>query len=167
MSHIPQPIPSLASGYHPSTRYPAHSGTTQMRYGNFKVLQHNGVYNPNQNYNPGSFNLPRGNTMGVGYNVQHNTPNWGTRTLPGILFLATLNILDLKKLTNYSVAHLPQWPPIPMKLPSYIPKFEGKHGEDPSNHIMMFHMWCCSKSLLDDSIRLRLFQCTLTGVAAK
>ena len=45
--------------------------------------------------------------MGVGYNVQHNTPNWGTRALPGIMFLATLNLPNLTKLTNDPVAHLP------------------------------------------------------------
>ena len=53
------------------------------------------------------------------------------------------------------------------KLPSDIPKFEGKAGECPQNHIMTFHIWCSSNSIVDDSIRLRLFQCTLTGVVAK
>ena len=167
MSHIPQPIPSLASGYHPSMSYLVHSGTTQIRYGNLRVPQHSGGYNPNKNYNPGSFNMPRRNTMGVGYNFQHSTPNWGTRDLPGIPFLDTLNLPELTKLTNYLLAHLPQWPPIHRKLPSDIPKFEGKPREDPSNHIMIFHLWCCSNSLLYDNIRLRLFQRTLTRVATK
>jgi hypothetical protein len=40
-------------------------------------------------------------------------------------------------------------------------------GEDPNNHVMTFHLWCSSNSLMDDSIRLRLFQRTLTGSAAK
>jgi hypothetical protein len=48
-----------------------------------------------------------------------------------------------------------------------IPKFDGKVGEDPNNHVMTFHLWCSSNSLMDDSIRLRLFQRTLTGSAAK
>ena len=56
---------------------------------------------------------------------------------------------------------------MPTKLPSNIPKFEGKAGECPQNHIMTFNLWCLSNSIVDDSIRLRLFQCTLTGVAAK
>ena len=56
---------------------------------------------------------------------------------------------------------------MPTKLPSDIPKFEGKVGECPQNHIMMFHLWCSSNSIVDDSIRLRLFQRTLIGVAAK
>ena len=53
------------------------------------------------------------------------------------------------------------------KLPSDIPKFEGKAGECPQNHIMTFHLLCSSNNIIDDSIRLRLFQCTLTGAAAK
>ena len=53
------------------------------------------------------------------------------------------------------------------KFPSYIPKFEGKARECPQNHIMTFHLWCSSNNIIDDSIRLRLFQCTLTGVASK
>jgi hypothetical protein len=56
---------------------------------------------------------------------------------------------------------------MPAKLPSEIPKFEGKAGEDPANHIMNFHLWCSSNNIMDDSIRLRLFQCTLTGPSTK
>ena len=78
-----------------------------------------------------------------------------------------LNLPELWKLTNDPVAHLPQWPPIPRKMPLDIPKFERKLGEYPSNHIMTFHLWCFSNSLLDDSIRIILFQHTLTGVEAK
>jgi len=39
-------------------------------------------------------------------------------------------------------------------------------GEDPGDHTT-FHFWCSSNSLNDDSIRLRLFQHTLIGVAEK
>ena len=53
------------------------------------------------------------------------------------------------------------------KLPSDIEKFNGKISKDPKNHVMNFHLWCSSNSLMDDSIRLWLFQRTLTGVAAK
>ena len=56
---------------------------------------------------------------------------------------------------------------MPTKLPSDIPKFEGKAGECPQNHIMTFHPWCSSNNIVDDSIRLRLFQCTLIGAVAK
>ena len=56
---------------------------------------------------------------------------------------------------------------MPTKLPLDIPKFEGKAGEDPQNHIMSFHLWCSSNNIVDDSIQLRLFQRTLTSVASK
>jgi hypothetical protein len=86
------------------------------------------------------------------------------RQLP---FIATLDLPDLSRILNDPIRHSPQWPAIPAKLPSDIPKFDGKAGEDPNNHVMTFHLWCSSNSLMDDSIRLRLFQRTLTGSAAK
>jgi hypothetical protein len=56
---------------------------------------------------------------------------------------------------------------MPSKLPLDIPKFEGKVGEYPSNHIMTFHLWCSSNNIMDESVHLRLFQCTLIGPSAK
>ena len=53
------------------------------------------------------------------------------------------------------------------KLPSDIPKFEGKARECPQNHIMTFHLWFSSNNIIYDSIRLKLFQRTLTGALAK
>jgi len=78
-----------------------------------------------------------------------------------------LNLTDLTRLTNNPIRYNPAWPPVPTKLPSDIPKFEGKSGEDSGDHVTTFHLWCSSNSLIDDSIRLRLFQCTLTGNATK
>jgi hypothetical protein len=86
------------------------------------------------------------------------------RQLP---FLATLDFPDLSRILNDPIRHSPQWPTILAKLPSDIPKFDGKAGEDPNNHVMTFHLWCSSNSLMDDSIHLRLFQRTLTGSAVK
>jgi hypothetical protein len=86
------------------------------------------------------------------------------RQLP---FLATLDLPDLSRLTNDPILHFPFWPVIPAKLPSDIPKFDGKPGEDPNNHVMTFHLWCSSNSLMDDSIWLCLFQRTLTGSTTK
>jgi hypothetical protein len=63
--------------------------------------------------------------------------------------------------------HAPFWPAIPAKLPSNIPKFDGNPGEDPNNHVMNFHLWCSSNSLMDDSTHPRLFQRTLIGVVVK
>ena len=68
---------------------------------------------------------------------------------------------------NDPVSHNPTWPDVPNKIPSNIPKFEGKAGEDPGEHVTTFNLWCSSNSLHDDSIHLRLFQCTLMGRAAK
>ena len=79
----------------------------------------------------------------------------------------TLNLPDLLRLTNDPVSHNLAWLEVPTKLPLDIPKLEGKASEDPGDHVTNFHLWCSSNSLHDDSIRLRLFQCTLTSPAAK
>jgi hypothetical protein len=86
---------------------------------------------------------------------------------PRIPFLATLNLPDLSKLMNELVSHDPSWTPVLTKLPSDIPKFEGKNGEDLGDHVTTFHLWCSSNSLNYDSIRLQLFQCILIGVASQ
>jgi hypothetical protein len=59
------------------------------------------------------------------------------------------------------------WPVILAKLPSDIPKFDGKSGEDPNNHVMTFHLWCSSNSLMDDSICLLSFPVNTYGSATK
>ena len=59
------------------------------------------------------------------------------------------------------------WPLVPTKLHSYIPNFEGKTGEDSGAHVTTFHLWCSSNSQNNDTVQLRLFQRTLTGVATK
>ena len=82
-------------------------------------------------------------------------------------FMAHLNLPNLARLTNDSIRHQAFWPPMPTKLPSYIPKFEGKAKGCPQNHIMAFHLWCSSNSIVDYSIRVRLFQRTLTGATSK
>lgn len=83
-----------------------------------------GGFYTNQYFNLGSFNMPRGNSMGIGPSAQQLSNNWGTRAMPGIPFLATLNISDLSKITNDLLFHIPNWALVPTKLPSYIPKFE-------------------------------------------
>ena len=71
---------------------------------------------------------------------------------PKLPFLATLNFPYLSKLMNDPVRYDASWPPVPTKLPSDIPKFEGKFGEDLGAHISTFHLWCSSNSLNDDII---------------
>jgi hypothetical protein len=82
-------------------------------------------------------------------------------------YLASLNILDLSKLTNDPILHDPTWLAMPTKLPPDITKFEGKVRDDLTNHVMNFHLWCSSNNIMDVSIRLRLFQHTLTGPSTK
>ena len=88
-------------------------------------------------------------------------------THPRLPFLVMPNLPDLSRLTNNPVSHDPTWEAIPTKLPSDIPKFKGKPREDPSEHVTMFHLWCSSNFLHEDSICLRLFQHTLIGPAVK
>jgi hypothetical protein len=78
-----------------------------------------------------------------------------------------LHLPDLTRLLNDPIFHDPHWPPMPMKFPSDIPKFEAKPNKDPSDQVTTFHLWCSSNSLKDDSVQLRLFQRTLIGSAAK
>jgi hypothetical protein len=68
-----------------------------------------------------------------------------------------LDLSDLLRLTKDPILHARFWPAIPSKLPSNILKFNRKPGEDPNNHVMAFHLWCCSNYFMDDSICHRLF----------
>ena len=81
---------------------------------------------------------------------------------PWFTISRNFDFLDLLKLKNDLVHHDMNWPPIPTKFPSYIPKFKGKYGEDLVDHVTTFHLWCYFISLNDDSIRWRLFQRTFT-----
>jgi hypothetical protein len=91
----------------------------------------------------------------------------GYNQQPKLPFLETLHLLDLTWLLNDPICHDPHWPPMPMKLPLEIPKFEAKPNEDPGDHVTTFHLWCSSNSLRDDSVQLCLFQHTLIGSARK
>ena len=65
------------------------------------------------------------------------------------------------------ISYSPLWPMISQKLPSEIQKFNENLGEDLSMHDITYHLWCSSNSLNDDSVRLRLFQHTLTVPTAQ
>jgi hypothetical protein len=86
---------------------------------------------------------------------------------PRLPFLATLNMPYLSKLMNDLVHHDSSWPPFPTKLPYDIPWFEGNTGEDPGDHVTIFHLWFSSNSLNDNDVHLRLFQHALTRVVAE
>jgi hypothetical protein len=142
----PPQVPTQTQGYNPWGYYPIHPPQGQPG----SSLWGQTAYAPT--------GLPTGLPP-----QSHQYPQVN-RQLP---FLATLDLPDLSRILNDPIRHSPQWPAIPAKIPSDIPKFDGKAGDDPNNHVMTFHLWCSSNSLMDDSIRLRLFQRTLTGAATK
>ena len=127
-----------------------------------------GLVNPSY---PGGFTIPNENLI-LGY---PRYPPPGTSLIMQVyqdpnyqlLFIENLDLPDLSCLMNDLIFYLSYWSPMPNKLPIDIPKFEGKSGEDPSNHVMTYHLWCASNSLIDDSNQLHIFQRTLIGLAAK
>ena len=129
-------------------------------------------WNPFQNNATTSQPTARGNSTfsfgshGEGTSTPQ-TPQYQTLIRPKLPFLVTLNLPNLSNPMNDPMWHNVSWPPIPIKLPLDIPKFEGKDGEDQGAHITTTHLWCSSNSLNDDSIRLRNFQRMLTNVEAK
>ena len=70
-------------------------------------------------------------------------------------------------LTNNMVMRYPKHPAILIKLPSNIPDFEGNFGEEPASHVMAFHRWCLLNSIMDNSLRLSIFQRNLGKVVEK
>lgn len=86
MLHIPMPNPSLESNYQPSMSHLVHNGIAQIGYRSVGIPQLGGGYNSNQLYNPVCFSLVGGNTIGIGLNAHHNTPNWSTGSLLWIMF---------------------------------------------------------------------------------
>ena len=143
---------------------PTSTGIIQTKYNTLQVSNplHFG-WNPFQNIATSSQLVARCNSnisfgkTGVGTSQPQN-PQYQLPSQTHLPFFTTLNLPDLSKLINDSVHHDATWPPVPIKLPSDIPKFEGKTGEDVGAHITTFHLWCSSNSLNDDFIRLRLFQ---------
>jgi hypothetical protein len=91
----------------------------------------------------------------------------GYQQEPKLPFLVTLHLPYLTRLLNDPIFHDSHWPPMPMKLPSDIPKFKAKPNEDLGDYVTTFHLWCSSNSLKDDSIHLRLFQRILIGSVTK
>jgi hypothetical protein len=145
--HTTQPqVPTQTQGHNPWGYYPIHPPPNQPGSSLYGQSAYGPIGLPTR-LPPQSHQYPQVN-----------------RQLP---FLATLDFPDLSRILNDPIRHSPQWPVIPAKIPSDIPKFDGKAGEGPNNHVMNFHLWCSSNSLMDDSIRLRLFQRTLIGSAAK
>jgi len=122
--------------------------------GHEHVFYHNPGQYPNFSLQPGASQI-----LGSFHPVHTQQPK-----LP---FLATLDFPYLSRLLNDPICHDPRWPPMPTKLPSNIPKLEGKPKEDPGDHVTTFDLWCSSNSLRDDSVQLCFFQRTLIGSVVK
>ena len=98
-----------------------------------------------------------GGYYGQGHGIYSNQPYmnqnyqgaWHRLTQSRLPFLARLNLPNLARLMNDLVSHDSAWLVVPNKLPSDIPEFKGKAGEDPSEHVTNFHLWCSSNSLHD------------------
>jgi hypothetical protein len=58
---------------------------------------------------------------------------------PRLPFLETMHFSYLSKLMNDPICHEFGLPAVPTKLPSDIPKFEGKSNEDPQENVTTFH----------------------------
>jgi len=121
--------------------------------------QPRGYYPMNPMYHVGK------NLMGglIGSSSHLASPWLDSRAPIPLHFIATLDIPSLYKLKNYPINHNLHWPPIPYKIPTDIPKFEGKQGDDSAMHVTTYNLWCVSNSMVDDNIRLILFPNTLTG----
>jgi hypothetical protein len=137
--------------------------TSQVQPSTHSPLHESGGKNSSQ----GGSTTPPNPPQGEGTQNTHIMDGTNPPPPPQIPYLDSLNIPDLNKLTNDPILHNPTWPTMPTKLPSDILKFDGKLGDDPTNHIMTFHLLCSSNIIMDDSIRLRLFQCMLTDPSTK
>lgn len=132
--HIPSPASSLGGGVFPSSGIPLRSMRGANMYGG-AFPPYSGFQSSHPFY-PSGNNVPGSSAMSSGLNIHHQSVgkaphNWNSLLQPRPPFLATWNLPDLTKLTNYPVMHLPYWPPVPTKLSSDIPKFEGKAGTLP------------------------------------
>ena len=86
--------------------------------------------------------------IGQGHGVYSNQPYvnqyyhgaWNQPAQPRLPFLATWNLPNLSRLMNDHVSHNPTWLVVPSKIPSDIPKFKCKVGEDLGEHITAFHL---------------------------
>ena len=122
----------LAYGWNPFQRIPT---TSELATGGNPTFTYGNMGASPSNPQAGTFNTP---------------------VRPKLPFLATLNLIYFLKLMNDPMRHNSSWPPIPTRLPSDIPKFKGKVGDDPLAHVTTFHLWCSYNSLNDDTVRLSL-----------
>jgi hypothetical protein len=106
----------------PSTSYFGNQPMMSPHTPNLYIVHGHGFYqNPCQqpkfSWQPGASETP--GPFFHGYNQQSKLP-----------FLVTLHFPYLTRLLNDPICHNPRWPPMSMKLPLDIPKFEAKPNED-------------------------------------
>ena len=123
----------FAGGFNPSQQggY-AMPYTNQPQMGGYTQFPNPMGQNPQQGMYPYVntlyFRMPYG---GFGLNANQYPLNQPTRnpfTPMKLPFMATLELPDLLKLTNNPIRHYFAWPPVPVKIPTNIPKFDGKTG---------------------------------------
>jgi hypothetical protein len=127
----PDPIQLGEIFYNPHQNIP----TRMMPNQPFMNHTEGGYYNPRQGH--GAYQNPRWVAVPQTQSFQGA---WDQMLQPHFPFLAMLNLLDLSNLMNETVSHDPTCSPFPTKLPSNNPKFEGKNGEDPGDHVTTFHL---------------------------
>ena len=79
--------------------------------------------------------------LGTNQGSHTNRTSTGMVTPPPLLpFMVGLSLPNFSQLINDPLLHDPNWSTMLIKLPFNIPKFEGNLGEDPTNHVISFHM---------------------------
>ena len=137
-SNVPFPQPPYGPRQMPN---PPHQSIPTVPTGNlYQMSRYQSMPQPYR----GSYLYPPNQYMGGAYGPfglnsmsPFNQKSFMNTPLP---FLATLKLLDLSKLTNDPILHHLAWPPVPVKIPTDILKFEGKTGDDPASHTTTYHL---------------------------
>lgn len=75
-----------------------------------------------------------------------------------IPFMGCLRLPNLSQLINDPLLYDCSSHAMPTKIPFDTPKFEHNPGEQPTNHVCSFYMWCSFNSITEVSIHLDLLQ---------
>jgi len=175
MGKNPQGVPNQSMGS-PYSHIQLSQGDIAYPRGNsipqYQNRHVNPLYNtiPQRNFyiTQPMYNIGSQTVGGVQVSSIHPSSPWSESGAPNNLpFLATDDIPNLYKLTNDPIYYNLQWLLISRKIPTNLPKLDGKQWEDPGSHITTYHLWCVSNSMVDDSVWLRIFPRTINGNAAK
>lgn len=150
-SHSPPLISSSSNSYSssPYSSYTQLQPITNMTYVN---LDNN--ISPNVGVNNGGND---GANVGTKLGTNNGTNPRTNITQPLFLSMASLNLPDLSQLLNDPLLHDLNWLPMPTNIPMNFPNLERNLGDDSTDHIKYFYMWCSSSSIMDDLVHLHLF----------